>query len=378
MAPSSASKCATAAVAWRWRAAMRADCWCRRCPPSSSPTANSIRLIGARARSLIRRRMGPRTARIAAPPAACPAPSGHMVHTMTAGPSSLRVFNSKASAVYDQQVLGAIHAIDYAEDCDRLSATSSSFDVASYPTIEDTGRQYVSSRGRGCLSLWVNNFQPASEPSGNRLRAGRRTSLWQWGIVPGLLGRRRTASIRIRAPRQPSGGHAGGLDRPRHRQLESQRLAAVRSRADPARLRSRGGGRGRAFAEGKRRCESRNRGHDRLPLRLLLSRINALAAAAPRRHSGFDRSLDAGKLSATSDRNGRYALSAFTLHNGERLSDAALRWRSARALPRQISVDGLIRRRRDGARVCRSRKFEMPLASPMRGAGRVTGLLREV
>lgn len=81
-----------------------------------------------------------------------------MVHTMTAGPSSLRVFNTKASAVYDPQALGAIHAVDYTEDCDRLSATSSSFDVASYPTIEQAGRRYVSTRGRGCLSLWVNNF----------------------------------------------------------------------------------------------------------------------------------------------------------------------------------------------------------------------------
>jgi hypothetical protein len=82
----------------------------------------------------------------------------HMVHTMTASPSSLRVFNTKASAVYDPQALGAIHAIDYHEDCSRLSATSPSFDVASYPTVDQAGRRYVSNRGRGCLSLWVGNF----------------------------------------------------------------------------------------------------------------------------------------------------------------------------------------------------------------------------
>lgn len=82
----------------------------------------------------------------------------HMVHTMTAGPSSLRVFNAKASAVYDPMVLGAIHAIDYREDCDRLSATSSAIDVLSYATIEQAGRRYASISGRGCLSLWVNNF----------------------------------------------------------------------------------------------------------------------------------------------------------------------------------------------------------------------------
>lgn len=82
----------------------------------------------------------------------------HMLHTMTAGPSSLRVLNTKASAIYDPQTLGAIHAIDYTEDCDLLSASSSSFNVVSYPTIEQAGRRYVASHGRGCLSSWVNNF----------------------------------------------------------------------------------------------------------------------------------------------------------------------------------------------------------------------------
>jgi len=86
----------------------------------------------------------------------------HMVHTMTAGPSSLRVFNAKVSAAYDPSALGAIHAIDYSEDCDRLSATSVSLDVVSFPTVEQAGRRYVSSRGRGCLSLWVNNFEQLS------------------------------------------------------------------------------------------------------------------------------------------------------------------------------------------------------------------------
>jgi hypothetical protein len=82
----------------------------------------------------------------------------HMVHTLTAGPSSLRVFNTKASAIYNPQVQGAIHAIDYREDCDRVSATSASLEVLSYPTLEQAGRHYVSHLGRGCLSQWVGNF----------------------------------------------------------------------------------------------------------------------------------------------------------------------------------------------------------------------------
>lgn len=83
----------------------------------------------------------------------------HMLHTMAVGPSGLRVFNAKASAIYDPQALGAIHAIDYAEDCDRLSATVSTFNVLSYPMIEQAGRRYVSSHGRACFSFWVNNFK---------------------------------------------------------------------------------------------------------------------------------------------------------------------------------------------------------------------------
>jgi hypothetical protein len=76
---------------------------------------------------------------------------------MTAGPSSLRVFHIKSAAVYHPQALGAIHAIDYAEDCNRFSGTST-FDVASYSMIEQAGRRYVSARGRGCLLAWVGNF----------------------------------------------------------------------------------------------------------------------------------------------------------------------------------------------------------------------------
>lgn len=81
----------------------------------------------------------------------------HMVHTMTTGPSSLRVFHSKGSAVYHPQALGAIHAIDYTEDCNRFSGTTT-YNVLSYPTVEQAGRRYVSSLGRGCLLGWVGNF----------------------------------------------------------------------------------------------------------------------------------------------------------------------------------------------------------------------------
>lgn len=84
----------------------------------------------------------------------------HMVHTMTAGPSSLRVFNLRVSAAYDPQALGAIHAIDYREDCSLLGTTSAAFNVFSFAIVEQAGRRYASSAGRGCLSKWVGNFDP--------------------------------------------------------------------------------------------------------------------------------------------------------------------------------------------------------------------------
>jgi hypothetical protein len=101
---------------------------------------------------------GPTHAENRSPTGGLPGAFRHMVHTMTAGPSSLRVFNVNASAVYDPAAQGAIHALDYHEDCTILSASAPSFDVRSYPTLEQAGRRYVSTQGRGCLPQWVGNF----------------------------------------------------------------------------------------------------------------------------------------------------------------------------------------------------------------------------
>jgi len=68
------------------------------------------------------------------------------------------VFNLKASASHDPKTQGAVHAIDYSEDCSRLSATSAAINVTSYLLVEQAGRRYVSKQGRGCLAAWVNNF----------------------------------------------------------------------------------------------------------------------------------------------------------------------------------------------------------------------------
>ena len=81
-----------------------------------------------------------------------------MQQRITAGPGSLRVFNTKASAAHDPQALGAILARDPAEDCTRLGASSNAIDVRSCAMIGQAARRYVSRQGRGCLSLWVDNF----------------------------------------------------------------------------------------------------------------------------------------------------------------------------------------------------------------------------
>ncbi len=81
-----------------------------------------------------------------------------MQQRITAGPGSLRVFNTKASAAHDPQALGAILARDTAEDCTRLGASSNAIDVRSCAMIGQAARRYVSRQGRGCLSLWVDNF----------------------------------------------------------------------------------------------------------------------------------------------------------------------------------------------------------------------------
>jgi hypothetical protein len=84
----------------------------------------------------------------------------HMVHHMTAGPSGLRVFNTKSSAVYDPQALGAVLAIDYTEDCTLLDPAALLLDLRSFPSFEQSGRRYLSRQQRSCLPLWANNVTP--------------------------------------------------------------------------------------------------------------------------------------------------------------------------------------------------------------------------
>jgi hypothetical protein len=141
----------------------------------------------------------------------------HMVHTLTAGPSSLRVFNTQASLSYDPQAQGAVHAIDYREDCNRLSASTPSLDILSFPTLEQAGRRYVSSRGRGCLSSWVGNFDPLpslqatdfTQLDGPACGSGESCPDFSAGGAPLRFGFERRASLQAGAP---AGSIEHGID----------------------------------------------------------------------------------------------------------------------------------------------------------------------
>lgn len=80
-----------------------------------------------------------------------PAAMRRMVHMMTAGPSSLTVYNVAPSAAYDPATQGAITAIDYSEDCSRIAITTATA-VHSTLLIEQGGRRYLANRFRSCNS----------------------------------------------------------------------------------------------------------------------------------------------------------------------------------------------------------------------------------
>jgi hypothetical protein len=77
-----------------------------------------------------------------------------MVHTLTAGPSSLKVFHLALAATYDPASQGAIHAIDYTEDCLRLPESTPNYRAQSYLLVEQAGRRYLGA-GSNCTSaVW--------------------------------------------------------------------------------------------------------------------------------------------------------------------------------------------------------------------------------
>jgi hypothetical protein len=73
---------------------------------------------------------------------------------------SVRIFYSSLSSIYDPNSKGAIHVIDFAEDC---ITTSLSFGPVTIPLIEQGGRRFVASKAAaGCT---VNGWSTALHPS---------------------------------------------------------------------------------------------------------------------------------------------------------------------------------------------------------------------
>lgn len=78
-----------------------------------------------------------------------------MVHQMAQGPSALRVFHTSRTATYDPASKGAIHVIDYAEDCIALSNTTPGFLMDSTLLIEQSGRRFITAAtDYGVLPSW--------------------------------------------------------------------------------------------------------------------------------------------------------------------------------------------------------------------------------
>ncbi len=88
-----------------------------------------------------------------------------MSHTFPANQQSLGVLNLSITAVYDPAVSGAIHVVDYAEDCALLGAGSPLYTVASSLLLEQAGRRYrpaVISAGNCSGSAWTPLREAAS------------------------------------------------------------------------------------------------------------------------------------------------------------------------------------------------------------------------
>lgn len=79
-----------------------------------------------------------------------------MLYSLTPGPSSLVTFNTSQRASYDPQAQGAIHVIDFTEDCIVASPSSGAISVASNLLVEQGARRYVARGSDFCSSrAWL-------------------------------------------------------------------------------------------------------------------------------------------------------------------------------------------------------------------------------
>ena len=84
-----------------------------------------------------------------------PAAYRAMVHSLTAGPSTLDVFHRALAATYDPASQGAIAAIDYTEDCIRQPTSTLNYQVQSSLLLEQGSRRYLAASSDCTASLWT-------------------------------------------------------------------------------------------------------------------------------------------------------------------------------------------------------------------------------
>lgn len=91
-----------------------------------------------------------------------PAPFRSMTHTMAVAPGLLWVFHVSTLAAYDPATAGAIHAIDYREECIRQPESTLGIAVKSALSMEQGGRQYVAPAADCAAATWAVMPSPAA------------------------------------------------------------------------------------------------------------------------------------------------------------------------------------------------------------------------
>jgi hypothetical protein len=81
--------------------------------------------------------------------------------------SRFHVFHSSATAIYTPATQGAIHVIDYAEDCEVLNATTLNYLIEASVLLEQGGRRYVTAPYACFTSAWSTSQRLASLTAAN-------------------------------------------------------------------------------------------------------------------------------------------------------------------------------------------------------------------
>lgn len=139
-----------------------------------------------------------------------------MTYAFPSGAGSLRVSYASQSAVYDPALLGAIHTIDFAQDCIVFDAAAAIGRVRIFPSIEQAGRRYAALSQPSCsVAIWHTESWPSLlaadfvQVDGPACGAGESCPDFSAAGTPLTFGYARTAS---QAASAPAGSIAHGID----------------------------------------------------------------------------------------------------------------------------------------------------------------------